>query len=247
MLLSLAPWLACGLSTAQAGVTSEEVEHAIRSGVKFLKERQRADGSWPDAAANAPTGSTSLVTLALLTAGETTDSPAIQKALTFLRGHRPASSSTAPTRSGFKPWFTLRPSRKQTVRGSSPTSTGSSEPSTRTAREFWPGNWTYTDFRGSPGDNSNTQYALLGLNAASEAGIPVRPEVWALARAYFELYQNRDGGWGYTPRTKQSTASMTCAGISSLIFCGSRRFQSFESSPGRRRSIAAARERSIPI
>ena len=78
------------------------------------------------------------------------------------------------------------------------------------------------------GDNSNTQYALLGLNAASEAGIPVRPEVWALSRAYFEYFQNRDGGWGYTPQQKQSTASMTCAGISSLIICGSRRFQSLE-------------------
>ena len=79
-----------------------------------------------------------------------------------------------------------------------------------------------------PGDNSNTQYALLGLNAASEAGVPVRREVWELSRAYFEVFQNRDGGWGYTPRHKQSTASMTCAGISSLIICGSRRFQSLE-------------------
>ena len=136
-------------------------------------------------------------------------------------------------RSGFKPWFTPPRTRKRTVRGSSPTSSGSSEPNTKIrAASFGPGNWTYTEFRGQPGDNSNTQYALLGLNAASEAGIPVRPEVWALARAYFEHYQNRDGGWGYTPRAKQSTASMTCAGISSLIFCGSRRFQSFESLHG---------------
>ena len=53
-------------------------------------------------------------------------------------------------------------------------------------RELWAGNWTYTELRAQHGDNSNTQYALLGLNAASEAGIPVRPEVWALSRAYFE-------------------------------------------------------------
>ena len=86
----------------------------------------------------------------------------------------------------------------------------------------WPGTWNY-HIPMHPGDNSNTQYALLGLNAAKEAGLTIRPEVWALSRAYFEHFQNRDGGWGYTPVQKQSTASMTCAGISSLILSGSRR------------------------
>ena len=40
----------------------------------------------------------------------------------------------------------------------------------------------YSENKAQPGDNSNTQYALLGLNAASEAGVPVKPEVWALSR-----------------------------------------------------------------
>ena len=81
--------LPCGPAAARAGVTSEEVEHAIRNGVKFLKDRQRADGSWPEVAPNARTGPTSLVTLALLTAGEKVDSPTIQQALGFLRGFGP--------------------------------------------------------------------------------------------------------------------------------------------------------------
>ena len=38
-----------------------------------------------------------------------------------------------------------------------------------------------------------------GLNAASEVGVPVKPEVWALARRYWEQYQHNDGGWAYTP------------------------------------------------
>ena len=29
--------------------------------------------------------------------------------------------------------------------------------------------------------------------------MPVKPEVWALARRYWEQYQHNDGGWGYTP------------------------------------------------
>ena len=40
------------------------------------------------------------------------------------------------------------------------------------------GSWSYTEFKGRPGDNSNTQYALLGLNAAAEAGVPIKPAIW---------------------------------------------------------------------
>src|SRR5262249_16656875 len=96
-------------------------------------------------------------------------------------------------------------------------------------RVNWPGSWTYTAFKTRPGDNSNTQYALLGQNAASEVGVPVKPEVWALARNYWERTQHNDGGWGYTPDSAlQASASMTCAGISSLIITGLKRFQGQE-------------------
>jgi hypothetical protein len=78
------------------------------------------------------------------------------------------------------------------------------------------------------GDNSNTQYALLGLNAAAEAGIPIHPEVWALARNYWQRCQQADGGWQYRAIRGQSTGSMTCAGVSSLIFSGSKRFRGHE-------------------
>src|SRR5262249_13718806 len=74
---------------ACAGVTSEEVERAIRQGVRFLIDRQRPDGSWPDMDRQAPTGPTSLATLALLTAGEKPNSPVIQRALAFLRQFTP--------------------------------------------------------------------------------------------------------------------------------------------------------------
>ena len=48
----------------------------------------------------------------------------------------------------------------------------------------WPGSWSYSESKlRRPGDNSNTQYALLGLHAAGEVGIPVKPTVWAARRA----------------------------------------------------------------
>ena len=76
-------------------MTREDVERAIRDGTRYLKQEQRADGSWDDANTQARTGTTSLVTLALLTAGERPDSPVIRKALDHLRRFGPdAARST---------------------------------------------------------------------------------------------------------------------------------------------------------
>ena len=74
---------------ARGAVTKEDVERAIRDGVRFLKQAQRDDGSWDDLSPQAKTGTTSLVTLALLTSGEKADSPHIRKALDFLRRFGP--------------------------------------------------------------------------------------------------------------------------------------------------------------
>ncbi len=62
-----------------AAVTREDVDKAIRDAVRFLKSNQRDDGSWTDIELEARTGVTSLVTLALMTAGEPANSPAIRK------------------------------------------------------------------------------------------------------------------------------------------------------------------------
>ena len=56
----------------------------------------------------------------------------------------------------------------------------------------------------------------------------MKPEVWVLARAYWERCQKNDGSWAYTPDSPASSASMTCAGVSSLIISGLRRFQGQE-------------------
>jgi len=217
-----------GLTAARAGVTSEEVERAIRDGVRFLKERQRADGSWVEVDAQTQCGTTSLVTLALLTAGVQTDSPTIERSLLFLRQKDPEQiNSTYGISLQTMVFAAAEPEhdRSRIVANVDWLERGQAKPGERGA---WPGSWTYLNQKFRPGDNSNTQYALLGLHAASEAGVSVNPQIWALSRAYFEASQNRDGGWAYTPRIKQSTASMTCAGISSLIITGSTRYQGQE-------------------
>ena len=46
----------CGPRSLRAAVTRDEVERAIREGVRFLKQEQRGDGSWPDVDGDAEPG-----------------------------------------------------------------------------------------------------------------------------------------------------------------------------------------------
>jgi Domain of unknown function (DUF4159)/A-macroglobulin TED domain len=212
-----------------ANVTREEVERAIREGVRYLKTQQRADGSWSDVENEAKTGTTSLITLALLTTGEKTESTVIRKALDYLRGYGPNDLKSTYAIALQTMVFAAASPENDQLRIASNVSWLERAQIKPADPVKWAGSWTYSDSkRTRPGDNSNTQYALLGLHAASEAGVPVKHEVWELARGYWERSQKPNGGWAYTPESTNQTASMTCAGVSSLIITGLRRFQGQE-------------------
>ena len=68
------------------------------------------------------------------------------------------------------------------------------------------------------GDNSNTQFAILGLWVARRHGVPTDPSLARCASVRFRNSQHGDGGWGYIPSGRSmrglgSTPSMTCAGL----------------------------------
>jgi hypothetical protein len=71
------------------------------------------------------------------------------------------------------------------------------------------------------GDNSNAQFALLGLWVAQRHGAPVQASL-AFVDHYFRQSTLRDGGWGYNaptvkgPDNYPATPSMTCAGLLGL-------------------------------
>ncbi len=217
-----------GAVSCPAAVTREDVDKAIRDAVRFLKSNQRDDGSWTDIELEARTGVTSLVTLALMTAGEPANSPEIHKALEYLRHFGPGElRSTYAISLQTMVFATAEPERDQLRIAANVRWLELAQIKPNDA-VFWQGSWTYSDTKRRPGDNSNSQYALLGLHAASEAGVPVKPEVWALARMYWEKSQKMDGSWAYTPDSTNPTASMSCAGLSSLIIAGLRRYQGQE-------------------
>jgi hypothetical protein len=217
---------------ASAEVTADQVKQAISRGVDYLKRQQSENGSWSSSRTSGngqETGLTSLVTLALLTAGEPVDSPAMAKALAHLQGARAddvartysvALQTMALAAAGRErdldqiaenaAWLVRAQVRKDAKAGS------------------WAGSWGY-GLGSRRGDNSNSQYALLGLNAASEAGVRIPPQTWAWARWYWDQCQSRDGGWTYIAEASgRSTPTMTGAGVSSLAITGVRQSESVE-------------------
>ena len=69
--------------------------------------------------------------------------------------------------------------------------------------------------KGADGDNSVSQYALLGLHAASRSRVKSAPELWRRALEAHVGRQDEDGGWAYSGQSL-SYGSMTCAGICAL-------------------------------
>ena len=193
---------------AEAQISAEKVNRAIKSGILFLKNHQKFNGDFATYQAE-PGGACALCTLALLNAGVPKDDPVIVKALRYLRTIGPNRTYATSLRTmvfckvdpdAFRP--VIREHVKWLV----------GVQHTRGPSE---GGWGYS--RGGMADNSNSQYALLALHEAQKAGFDIHPSVWQLALNYWMIRQNKDSG-GFAYRSVGAgTGSMTCAGISSLI------------------------------
>jgi hypothetical protein len=87
-----------------------------------------------------------------------------------------------------------------------------------TVENQWPsGSWYYYTQPEHGGDTSHSQYAILGLWAASRAGVRIPRNVWSRAADWHLKTQVSDGGFAYHPGDgKISTHSMTVNGVASL-------------------------------
>jgi hypothetical protein len=200
-------------------LTGEMVRNSISRGTSYLASIQNNNGSFGTTALGRgtyPVGPSALCTLALLNSGVSPQDPTIERALKYLRSfHDPGgtyeTSLVLMALVAANDWdrdklriatLAERLESIQTLRGPM-------------AGMFNYGNGPYG---GGGEDNSNTQFAVLGLREAARAGIKVRRKTWELIRKHFIDSQNQDGGWGYH-RGDGSTGSMTCSGVGSLVIC----------------------------
>ena len=130
----------------------KQVERAIREGVRFPEGAAASHGSWSDVENEAKTGTTSLITLALLDCrrepGLAHDSQGARLPARF----RHPTSCTAHTPSRCKRWSSPRPSPSAISCGSLTMSVGWNEPRSSPGDPVnWPGSWTYSNSkRGRP-------------------------------------------------------------------------------------------------
>ncbi len=205
-----------------ADLSEQEVKQAIDRGKKFLVQEQGHDGSWTvDSSSDDRIGITGLCVLSLLNCGMSAQDPPVRRGLQFLRsrsaddlaGHHETYQTSvvimalvaAKDKADFAKISALaqRLEEGQIDQGNV-------------------GAWPYQLQRGgilAGGDQSNSQFAILGLREAVEAGYRADRLTWERARDYWELNQNHDGGWGYSPAgtgNAPSRGSMTVAGVASL-------------------------------
>jgi hypothetical protein len=107
------------------------------------------------------------------------------------------------------------------------------------------GDWSYP---AGHADLSNTQYAALGLWAASRCGYEADPRVWQrLASATLE-YAEDEGGFAYVSgnaRRGGATGSMTAAGVGTLAICEGRLRRAGALTAELGRDLGLARERGL--
>ena len=198
-----------------ADVDAAKVREAIGQAVKYLKAKQGPRGKWSGFLGNQG-GTTALAALALINCGEDPKEEHLRKALAYLSTLRSRETyvvalqtmvlcAADPELYRTKIATNARWLEAQQIR------TGSKK-----------GAWSYGSERGGNGDPSNTQFALLALHEAQEAGVRIKRNTWQMALDYWLDMQSPGGGWKYYRDDRSDSGSMTCAGIASLVIASER-------------------------
>jgi hypothetical protein len=247
---------------ALAGVTAlgyaqfpADVNAAIDRGVAQLRKLQKDDGRF-EPYEGQDLGTTALCAYTLVSCGVPAADPAVEKALSVVfagkplrtyeqavslmaieRAYTPPEEIADPRRGeGRKPPRDLPPERRAwCVLTAAALESGCSAP----------GTWGYPNagWDLNRADTSNTQYAVLGLQAAARLGIAVKESTWLGVLRHFAQAREADGpkttvailraghavteapetfavpratGFRYRPNERRTWGSMTCAGIASL-------------------------------
>lgn len=227
-LLLLATPLLHAQAPAKKELLADQVKNAIDRGVRYLRNTQLTNGSWEKgvAAEGMEGGWTGLAVLALLNSGLPATDPTVERGLKFLRTVEPTHTNQTYVKSLQTMAFAEAklPEDRQRI-----------QENVRWLLEnrvYDEGRflgWGYKPFpikELKVADNSNTQFAVLALWYAKQAGFDIRPDVWREIREFYLRTQSQEGGWNYAPDLRikadgnTSSITMTAAGLSGLTIAG---------------------------
>lgn len=207
-------WIVAGL-VALSGTAYAQQVPAVNRAVDYLRANIRSGAGY-----SSNTGENALAALAMIKAEVPPTDPALATAIRSIEA-RFSGSTYNPERQGGADVYeasvvimalaNLDPSaRKAQI---------SSAAEYLMGKQKGNGSWDYS--HRSAGDASISQYAVLGLWEAENAGVPVSPRVWDNAAAWYISSQSPSGSWTYHRDEPQYTdsLSMTAAGVGSLLIC----------------------------
>jgi len=204
------------VAAAQAKEAAGEIQDALRKAVAFLKGT-RANWEAPQSP-NHVGGHTGLAVWALLEAGVATDDPAVAKGLDYLRTVEPESTYVVSLQTMVFCRAALKRDRELIKRNVDWLLAAMNKD--KEGRFI---GWSYTKRPSIISDNSNTQYAVMALDAAAKSDVEIDAAIWQQVKEYYLRVQLPDGGWAYTSRdpgsVSGSTQTMTSAGVTGLAIC----------------------------
>ena len=231
LLCCLIPYVSCGRTADAADLkTADEVERfdaavdkAIADGIRYLCESQEG-AEWPFPRGDYKQGCTPLVTYAILESLDYIEDDALRT-----RAEEAADRALE--------WMADRKSEKtyelglrcqafySAIKRSKPYHKPLRFDVDRLIRSTADGSYGY-DSRGegkSRGDNSNSQYGLLGVWAGATANWEIPAGYWEKVYTYWYETQKADGGWQYygadSHMKEDSSGTMVTAGVASMYVC----------------------------
>jgi hypothetical protein len=211
-------------NTSAAEPLADTVRKSIDGGIRYLKstnENRGGQWSWENAGFSLAWkgGTTCLATLALLTSGEKANDGTIEKTLPYIRGMKPEQTYV----------IALQTMVLAEVGEARDKDIIQRNVDWLLAGRYYSGNklkgWSYGKNNQMTADNSNSQYALLGLLAGRHAGIKIPQKDWEEIQQFYVESQvkvgNDMGGWPYRPDSVGTPSqTMTLAGAAGLYITG---------------------------
>ncbi|GIX04851.1 MAG: hypothetical protein KatS3mg114_0720 [Planctomycetaceae bacterium] len=222
----LCVWLTCIIPVGLWAATDEQIEAARHKGIEFLKSQQLREGNWEYP--NYTTGITALCTLALVENGLALNDPVVDKGYRYIKKQAAEVKNTYEIALSILLLARLGDRQDRTLIRN----LGARLLAGQNKGGGWSYNCPVVDLAslGDPkrvarrdglGDNSCTQFAVLGLWVASRYGLPIDAAMVDVAQRFIEG-QLEDGGWSYQPPHMPNPSNeshvktrntMTCAGL----------------------------------
>lgn len=235
----------------RVGTIDADVGPAIADGAAFLRSRMQADGTWDYCSCGFPayaavdhtTGTTALALYTLLKCDVPRDDPALAGGFKHILEVKLDALGSASTYTVALIAMALAEALQPVKRDGKTVAIDRAQAAAMNKRiqecadwlvaaqlrvgdggaEYESGPWTYNKTTvNTTHDNSNTQFAVLGLAAARNGGAEIAASAWRRALNHYRGQQYDDGGWPYQDAqstTKVGRGSMTGGGISSTLLC----------------------------